>query len=344
MRALVTCSLLALATGCPTNRDTGGPPAQAGVGCPSAAGVYLASYLVPEEGTRGHTGWVLPLHDRVVDSLEGVPTYARIDAAAARAAGVPDPPPQVWLLQPGGPPCKATLGAHYAVPIDAPTKNIAYGVELSGCAAPPADAHDASTLALVSGPPPSQCELVPPEPVAARLGEVDATGRWSRPTKATPIPPELTPVLPARECPAASCEQLWSIARVDVAGKPVAWGALVNWLEVPAAPEPGPGGSAPAPATREAQCAWKAETFGDIFVAGPDGAPAPLPAGEDRGMLLTGVLADGGGAKVLVAARPGTYATYDLAGGRATVGRRLVWLVPDPGALAGLERLGPICP
>src|SRR5204862_1820729 len=55
--------------GCP-HRGGGGPVAAPGVGCPAAAGVFVASYLAPEGGQKqGHTGWVLPLHDKVVDTL-----------------------------------------------------------------------------------------------------------------------------------------------------------------------------------------------------------------------------------------------------------------------------------
>ncbi|MGN6106255.1 MAG: hypothetical protein ACTHU0_14195 [Kofleriaceae bacterium] len=325
---------LLLVAACPKPGSTpaGAPAAGPGVGCPAASDVYVASYLAPEEGgqSQGHTGWVLPLHDRVVDSVAGAPEYAQIDAAAATAAGVPAPPSSIWLLVPGGAPCKASIGAYYAAAIEGPTPNLAYGVELSGCAAPP-DPSDASAIALASEQPPSECQVVPPRPVAARLGAMTQQQQWQRPTKETPIPPAFAAVVPPRSCAAPGCEMLWSVAQVDLGGKPVAWAGAVNWLEIPA----GAGADQP--------CSWKTEAFSGFFVAGPDGAPVKVTEGQEHPLLLTGVLADRTGAKVLLAAGPGEYTSYDLSGGAATVGRHLVWLRPPPDAYEGLDHLGPDC-
>ncbi|MBA3394334.1 MAG: hypothetical protein H0T89_16935 [Deltaproteobacteria bacterium] len=321
--------ILFLVTGCPAKR--GATPTASGVGCPAASGVYIASYLTPDEGAAGqrHTGWVLPLHDRIVETLDGVPEYAALDAAAASAAGVPAPPTTLWLLAPDGP-CKATIGSYYAAAIDAPTKNIAYGVELTGCAAPPDDS-DASAIALVSDASPTQCKLVPPRPVAQRLGDADRSGAWSRPTKETPMPPAFAAVVPLRDCIAPGCEALWSVAQVDVAGKPVAYAGAVNWWTIPDG------------ATPQTQCEWRVDTFSGFFVVGPDGAAVQVTEGQNHPLLLSGVLADASGPKVLLAAGPGEYTAYDLANGRATVGRHLVWLVPHPDSYTAVDRLGPVC-
>lgn len=342
-----------LCAACPQKRGGGGPAAQPGLGCPSASAVYLASYLTPEEGGKeagkeapreprgeGHTGWVLPLHDKVVDSIEGVPDYQAIDAATAGAAGVPAPPRIAWLLAPGGP-CKATVGGYYAAAVDGPPANIAYGVELTGCAAPPEGSEGSaivltydSSIAQAGAPDagaPTDCKLVPPRPVAARLGEHDAKGTWSRPTKETPIPPAFAGVVPDRPCEPPGCEKLWSIAQVDVGGKPVAWAGAVNWLTIPAGEGPDP------------QCSWKVDRFSGFFVAGPDGTPVKVTEAQDHPLLLTAVLADSGGAKAMIAAAPGEYTTYDLGGGAARVGRHLVWLHPGPDAYAEVDRLGPVC-
>jgi hypothetical protein len=323
-----------LCAACPQKRG-GGPAAQPGLGCPPASAVYLASYLSPEEGTReGHTGWVLPLHDKVVDSIEGVPEYQPIDAAAASAAGVPAPPKVAWLLTPSGP-CKATIGSSYAAAIDGPPANMAYGVELTGCAAPP-DVSDASAIvltydaAIVDAGPPSDCKVVPPRPVAARLGEHDAKGTWSRPKKETPIPPAFAKIVPDKPCAPPGCEKLWSIAQVDVGGRPVAWAGAVNWLTIP-------------PDGPDKQCDWKAERFSGFFVAGPDGTPVQVTEAQDHALVLTAVLADSGGAKVLIATAPGEYTTYDLGGGEARVGRHLVWLIPHPESYGEVDQLGPHC-
>jgi hypothetical protein len=333
-----------LCAACPQKRGGGGPAAQPGLGCPSASAVYLASYLTPEEGGKeagreprgeGHTGWVLPLHDKVVDSIEGVPDYQTIDAATAGAAGVPAPPRVAWLLAPGGP-CRATIGGYYAAAVDGPPANIAYGVELTGCAAPPEGSEGSAIVLTYDGAisdagAPTDCKLVPPRPVAARLGEHDAKGTWSRPTKETPIPPAFARVVPERPCEPPGCEKLWSIAQVDVGGKPVAWAGAVNWLTIPAGEGP------------DKQCSWKVDRFSGFFVAGPDGTPVKVTEAQDRPLLLTAVLADSGGAKAMIAAAPGEYTTYDLAGGAARVGRHLVWLHPGPDAYAEVDQLGPAC-
>jgi hypothetical protein len=296
----------------------------------------MASYLSPEEGNPdGHKGWVLPLHDKVVASIEGVPDYQPIDAAAAAAAGVPAPPRVAWLLSPSGP-CKAAVGGHYAAAIDGPPANIAYGVELTGCAAPP-DGSDASAIVLtydgglVDAGAPGDCKIVPPRPVAARLGETDDKGTWSRPTKETPIPPAFAGVVPDRPCASPGCEKLWSVAQVDVGGRPAAWAGAVNWLTIPE------GAAADKP------CEWKADRFSGFFIAGPGGAPVKVTEAQDHPLVLAAVLADAGGAKVLIATGPGEYTTYELGDGAARVGRHLVWLIPHPEAFGDLDQLGPAC-
>lgn len=329
---LVWCVLAMSLAACPRKAGPGVTTVQpAGAGCPAASDVYMASYLTPEEGAQGgHTGWVLPLHHRVVESLEGVPDYATIDAAAASAAGVPAPPANLWLLLPNGQRCNAKLGSYYAAAIQSSTPNIAYGVELAGCAAPP-DPNDAAAIALVSAAEPSGCQVLPPMPVAARLGETDQQGTWQRPTKETPIPPELAAIVPQRECTPPTCEKLWSIAKVEFAGKPVAWAGAVNWVEIPAG------------ATPDTQCNWKVDTFSGSFVAAADGSLTKVTEGQEQPLVLLGALADAQGAKALIATGPGQYTTYGLANGAATVARRLVWLVAHAEDFLPIDQLGPYC-
>jgi hypothetical protein len=327
MRLLLVGGLLSLVAGCPAKR-VDAPATVAGVGCPSAANVYVASYAQPPEGEQGHTGWVLPLHDVKVAAVPPGASYTNLDAAAARDAGVPQPPATIWLMPRSGPLCKATVGRYYAAVIEGAVPNIAYGVELSGCAAP-ADPSDADAIALVSDAPPSECRPLAPQPIATRLGEIDDKGQWSRPTKETPIPPAFAPVIPPNTCP--DCETLWSVAEVAVDGKPVAWSAAVNWLSIPARAGP------------ETQCTWAIKTFSGFFVAGPDGAPVKVSEGQEHPLALSVVLADRGGAKVLLAQGIGEYAAYDLATGAATLGRHLVWLIAEPAAYATVDRIGPEC-
>lgn len=310
-------------------------PAQAAAGCPAASSVHVASYLTHDEASgapdAGHTGWVLPLHDRKVATTAGAPEYAAIDSAAAQSAGVPEAPRAVWLMTPGQPPCKATAGSYYAAVIDTPP-NMTYGVELTGCAAPPQDQQqDAEAIALVSDAPPTDCQILAPQPIAARVGETDAQQRWQRPTKETPIPPALAAVIPPHDCRAPGCETLWAIAQIDVASRPVAWAGAVNWLTIP------PG------TTAASQCDWKAETFAGFFVAGPDGRAVRVTEGQDHPLLLTAVLADSAGPKALIAEGAGEYTSYDLTGGAPRVARHVVWLTLGPEAYAIDERIGPAC-
>jgi hypothetical protein len=302
-----------------------------GVGCPSAQNVYIAQYVRPPDGQSGYSGWALALHNVKVDSVEGKPSFAGIDPATATSAGVPPAPQSIWILPPNAPLCKATIGGFYAEAIDAPTKNISYGVTLAGCAAP-TDPDDAGVaIAMVSNEPPSECQPLAPRGVAARLGTSDK-GAWSRPAKETPIPDAFTKIIPERACAAPDCEKLWSIAQIDLANKPVAWSAAVNWLEVPPNADP------------RTACTWKVDTYSGFFVAGADGAPVKVTDGQDHPLALFVVLVDKGGAKVLVADGTGEYSTYDLANGGATLGRHLVWMIDDPQAYGAVDHLGPECP
>jgi hypothetical protein len=65
--------------------------------------------------------------------------------------------------------------------------------------------------------------------------------------------------------------------------------------------------------------------------------------GQDHPLLLSTVLADSTGARVMVAEGPGEYATYDLAGGAARLARHLTWLRLPRDAYTIDERLGPSC-
>jgi hypothetical protein len=338
MKRLV-CLALALAA-CPA--PGGGPrqrvqPAVEGTGCPAAGNIFVASYLTQDEhgagdASAGHTGWVLPLHDLRVQTIANQPEYATLDATAAGALGVPIAPRSVWLMAPGQPPCKATSGAYYGAAVESAIPNVAYGVELAGCPAPPKDQQqEAEAIALVSDQAPTECQILAPRPVAARLGETDAQNHWQRPTKETPIPPAFAAVIPPHDCRSPGCETLWAIAQVDVANRPVVWAGAVNWLTIPPNTSPA------------SQCDWKTETFAGFFVAGPDGKAVKVTEGQDHPLLLSAVLADRAGARALVAEGSGEYTTYELSGGAAKVARHLVWLVLPPEAYAVDERIGPAC-
>jgi len=337
----LACSFVILLVGCPPAGRSSQQPVQptlpvSGAGCPSADHVYVASYLTQDhnapDAATSHAGWVVPLHDRKVDTLADQPEYAVIDARTAESLGVPAAPPTAWLMAPGQAPCKATVGSYYAAAVDSPAPNVTYGVALDGCAAPPSDQQqDAEAIVLVADQAPTDCQILAPRPVAARLGETDAEKHWQRPTKETPIPPALAAAIPPHDCKPPGCEPLWAIAQVDVANRPVAWAGAINWLTIP------------PNATAASQCDWKAETLAGFYLAGPEGTAVKVTEGQDHPLLLSTVLADSTGARVLVAEGPGEYMTYDVAAAKATPARHLTWLRLGPDAYAVDDRIGPTC-
>ncbi len=326
MSRLACCSLLVLAA-CPpkTGTQTAPPPIPPGAGCPSAANVYVASY-VTQEADKGRSGWVLPLHSMKVEPGAAVPDYQQLDEAAASISGVPPAPTgNLWLVTGTGAPCPVKLGGHYAAKIDGPPASLSYGIEIDGCPAP-AD-PDASGVVMVSMETPSGCLFQTPQPVASRLGEM-VDQKWQKPAKETPIPLVLGPLVPAHDCQVPACEQLWSIGEVDVANQPVAWAGAVNWLTVGDPDKP---------------CDWKAERFSGFFVPGPDGKPIAVTEGQDHSLALSTVFVDHSGAKVALAEGPGEYATYDLAAGKAPLGHHVTWMLAPPEAWESIDHLGPVC-
>lgn len=280
----------------------------------------------------GAAGWALPLFNRQVDSFDGVPDYQELTADAAHALGVPAAPTNVWLIQPGVAPCKATVGPFYAMQVDAPTKNLSYGVKLLGCAPPPRENEDNDIAAAVSSEqPPSECQLLRPQPVAVRVGQEDQQGHWSRPTTQTALPSALTSVIPPHECKAPDCETLWAVLQVAVDKQPIAWAAAVNWLTIP------------ANATPDTQCAWKDEVFEGLFVADSAGNATKLTDGQDPPLGLGGVLVDHGGPRILLTGSTGVYSTYDLVAGTAKLARHLVWLLLPSDEYTVDAHLGPAC-
>ena len=327
MRRYVCCSLLVLAACPPKNvAPTAPPPAPPGAGCPPAAGVYIASYLT-QEADKGRSGWVMPLQSMKIEPGAAVQDYQALDEAAASVSGVPAVPPgNLWLVTGTAAPCPLKLGSHYAAKIDGPPASLSYGVEIDGCPAP-AD-PEAAGVVLISMESPSACQFQPPQPVASRVGEMTEQKQWQKPAKETPIPLVLAPLLPAHECSAPGCEELWAIAEVDVANQPVAWSGAVNWLTVgdPATP-----------------CDWKAERFSGFFIPGPDGKPVKVTEGQDHPLVLSAVLVDRAGAKVLLGDGPGEYATYDLAAGKATLAHHVTWMLAPAEAWESVDHLGPVC-
>ncbi len=321
-------SLLLVLAACPPKGPTNPQPGE-GAGCPTAANIYVASYLT-QDPAKGRTGWVLPLHAMQVDpgNSQSVPDYANIDPAVASASGVPaGPTGTLWLMTANAPPCRATLGKWYAAKLPGPPANLSYGVELDGCPAPQ-DQQEAGGLVFVSDLSPGGCQPIAPHPIATRMGEMDAKKQWQRPAKATAIPALLDAVVPPHECKPPACEELWAIAQVDVAEHPVAWSGAVNWLQI----------GDPA-----AQCTWKAERYSGFWIPGPDGKPLKIEEGQTHPLVLSAVFADKTGAKALLAEGPGEYATYDLAPGSAKLARHATWMLVPNDAWDMVDHLGPVC-
>jgi hypothetical protein len=322
-------ALVLALTGCPP-RSTVSDPAQPqlqGAGCPAASGVFLASYVTQEPG-KGRTGWVMPLHAMKVESGAQVADYAALDDAAATASGVPATPTgSLWLVSGTAAPCLVKAGGHYAAKIDGPPASLSYGVELDGCPAP-SDPQEGTGVVLVSTDSPGACQFQSPKSLASRLGEMTSATAWAKPAKDTPIPAELAPLVPAHDCTAPGCEQLWAVGQVAIADKPVAWAAAVNWLAIgdPAKP-----------------CEWKAERWSGFFVPGSDGAPVKVTDGQDHPLALSAVLVDKTGAHVLLAEGPGEYSTYDLSAGKAVLGQHITWMHASPEEWDAIDHLGPIC-
>lgn len=315
--------LLALAA-CPKSQTgTGVAEPQGGAGCPSANGVMIASY-VAQDASKGRSGWVVPLHSVPLPATD-VPDYTTVDAATASAAGVPAPPTgTMWLASSSGEPCRGTVGHYYAARIEG---SLSYGFELDGCPAP-RSADEGGGIVLVSDAAPTACRFEAPEPVAARLGEMPAQNQWQRPTKETPIPAPLAAVIPEKDCAAPACEKLWAFADVKIDGKTAAWSGAVNWLAVGDAAQP---------------CSWTADRFSGFFVPGDDGKAVKITEGQSHPLVLSAVLADTSGARVLLAEGPGEYATYDVVPGSAKLGRSVVWMSAPAAAWEAVDHIGPIC-
>lgn len=332
IRLVAFASLAALPAlaACPAKAPPQTPPqAQAGPGCPNAANTYVAVYETTQEG-KGHTGWVLPLHD-IKGPSNGLKEYQAIDASAATTAGVPAAPASLWLMT-AGQPCKATVTGYYAAAVEGSTPNTSYGAELTGCPAP-ADANDSFAVALVSEQAPTGCTIESPHPSASRLGQMDQQQHWQRPTKEQeqPLPAPLAAIVPPHDCKPPGCETLWAITEATINGAPAAWAGAVNWLTIPAGAGP------------DTQCSWKAESYSGFFIPGSDGKAIKIEDNQDHPLFLTAVLGDSGGAKVLLATGEGEYTAYDLSPGRAAVGRHLTWLLAPVDAYAVEDTLGPEC-
>jgi hypothetical protein len=328
MMRLATCGVVLVLAACPKKNPGGtGPQPAAGAGCPSAAEVFVASY-VTQDPSKGRSGWVVPLHSMKVEPGAQVPDYAPMDAAAASASGVPAAPTgTVWLATSAGQPCKATVGGYYAAKVEGPPASVSYGFELDGCAAP-ANPEEAGGILMVSGESPTGCRFEAPQPVAARLGRMDASKQWQRPATETPLPAPIAAAIPQRDCRAPDCEMLWAFGEVKIGGRPVAWSGAVNWLAI----------GAPA-----AQCEWKADRFSGFFIPGPGASAIKVTEGQEHPLVLSAALVDATGAKVLLAEGPGEYATYGLAPERAALGHHVRWMLAPEDAWEAVDHLGPIC-
>jgi hypothetical protein len=314
-----------LVAGCPPKTATA-PQIPEGGPCPSAAGVYIASYVTNEAG-KGHTGWVMPLHAMAVDPSAQVADWAPLDATAASVSGVPAPPQApMWLMTPNAPPCQVKIGNYYAAKLPGPPANVSYGVELDGCPAP-LDAQESGGIVLVAAQAPGGCTFQAPHPGAARLGELDTQKRWQRPARESPIPGALAGLVPAHDCDAPGCERLWAIGEIDIGDRPLAWSAAVNWVTIREPTDP---------------CTWQVDRWSGIFAAGGNAKPIKLDSGEHP-LVLSAALVDRTGVKVLLAEGPGTFATYDFVGDAGRPAHAITWMLAPTEAWDAVDRLAPVC-
>jgi hypothetical protein len=327
MTRVACCSLVVALAGCPPQQAPQPPQEpQLQNGCPSANGVFLASYATQEPG-KGRTGWVMPLYVPAGGGSAGsdLADYTAIDDAAAKAAGVPDVQAgNLWLVSGNVAPCLIKLGSHYLANIDG---HAAYGIELDGCPAP-SDPQTATGLVLASQDTPTGCQFQSPQSAGARLGQMTGPKTWQAPTQEKPIPPEIATLVPPHDCTAPGCEKLWGVGEIKVGDKPVAWAAAVNWLTVG------------DPANT---CDWKAERWSGFFVAGADGSPVQVTEGLTHPLALSTMLLDQKGPRVLLAEGPGEYATYDLSPTGAKLGHHITWGTASDDDWAAIDHLGPQC-
>lgn len=330
-RPLLFAAALALTAACgPKAKPSPGAPAGAaaipipdGPPCPSAAAVMIAVAHEPSPGTPAM--WHLPLANRATEEVAA--RYGVLDAAAAAAATVPPPPAKLWLMS-GGALCEASPGAYYSEIIVDGRPNEVLGVQLTTkCPLPAAEAAQ-QAVALVADVAPTGCVAILPRPVAGRVAE-EQDGQWRVLPQSTAIPPALAAAVPQKPC-AAPCETLWTVAQVDFVGKPVAWDVAIEWLRVdPAQPD---------------VCQWASEGDGGVFWATPAGGAERIADGHAVVPLHLGaLLADRGGAKVLVLEHIGEYATFDVAAGASQPARHLRWFQPNEELYGGDRKLGPYC-
>jgi hypothetical protein len=194
--------------------------------CPSADKVVLLEplYETTEEGSPP-VGWNIPL--AAAPAPEGAVT-APITAEDAKPFGVASVPKTVWIFRNGQPACRGQV-AGLTRNVDDASGSMSIDAAVDGCP-PPARDDPGPWFGLAVDAEPKGCELSTASVIAERVGEADGTD-WVRPTKATPIPTAIAPLLPKPKaaCDAPACEPLWEVRTAQVAGKPVAYEATLTW-------------------------------------------------------------------------------------------------------------------
>ncbi len=310
--------------------NLGGPvavPIPEGPGCPGGAAVFAAVYHEAANGSPAT--WTLPLGNRAATSE--TPRYQRLDEPAVVAAGLTAPPPKLWLMVTGAPPCEATPGPWYSDTVHDGTPNDVLGVELTSRCAVPGKDQPMQVIAVAADVAPTGCVAILPRPIAGRVGEA-VDGTWQIMAQSTPLPPALEAAIEQRPC-AAPCERLWTASQLDFGGKPIAWDVSLEYLVAD-----------PAKAN---VCEWTTSQAGGLWAATAAGGAAPLTHQYAQVPLHLGaLLADRSGPKVLVLEHIGEYATFDLGGveGQAPQpARYLRWYIPTSQLYGADRKLGPYC-
>ena len=278
--------LLVLLAACGSQAATRAPisntAAHAGGACPSADRVVLL---------RWDHGWHAYLSNRSLDDAPASTDYEVIPTAEAHRAL----PSAIWIDG-----CRATVThAFRAYTSEGPVSE-QIGVELDGCAPKTDEAF--VTYGLIGDEDLSACRWTLVETAGLRVGEVG--DRWKPPTKFTPIPAEVAPIIAHKDCKAPACEHLWQVGAVGV--EPTyAYDVVQTWLQ-PADKDP---------------CSLEYENGADVFVRVNDALAAIPDTGNDA---LAGVFHDGGGAKLVVLEDSGTFDVVTVAPG-LTQKRHTVW-------------------
>ncbi|MEZ4402081.1 MAG: hypothetical protein R3B06_18790 [Kofleriaceae bacterium] len=293
--------------------------APADLGCPSASGVALAMWDVPDGGGAG--SYQVRLGFRGVDDPTAPPP-GPLAAYQVATLGLGPLPGAVWLLRPALPPCLARVAGYRVDLVDVGPRSLMVSAELADCPPPPAVAERALAWVTLDGRAPAECRLEVPVEVGARRATPTADGFAIAPlTEATALPAAWAAVAPTEPC--ADCERLWAVASTATA--PVVSDVIITDVA------PGPDA-----------CAVEVHDRAGLF-ATPIGKPPVALATPSGPTVLVGALVDRGGTRVVLAAAADRWEAIDLTADGATGAARSVQFYVASEEDGVIRSLGPAC-